>query len=374
MPAEPPPTDLTRTPRFSVLIPVRNGAPSVERAVESVLDQTKPDWELVIGDNASTDGTGDVARRFTDPRIRYVRWDRAAEIFENFERTYGLARGEWVFLLPADDLLRPECLARIGEAIDGHRGSRALAAVLTRASRIDADGRPIEVSYYGVQGPAPVAPGVYDAAGWLAAVCIPGSPPWDGGAFRRAAIESAGGFFRTDVPSMSADLELIIRIASRGDVAYLDEPLMAVTGSEGSHTPGRVRRNLERGEPFTTQGIAYAEGLRAHEMVRLVSRAERRAVAAAIARTHLRRATAHRTRAGGHGRRGALADVLRAAALSPGTVAQALPVAAATIVMPASLLVTLRERALGRRRQAASTRCGRLPCYRQRRPPRSTRP
>jgi len=345
----------TRPPRFSVMIPVRDGAGYVARAVESVLAQTDQDWELIIGDNASTDGTGEVACRYVDPRVRYVRWDEPVDIFDNFERTYRQTRGEWVFLLPADDLLAPACLARIGTAIEGHRGSRPLAAVLTRAARIDAAGRPIESSYYGFQGPAPVPPGVYDAAGWVAAVCIPGSPPWDGGAFRREAIEGTGAFFRTDIPSMSADLELIIRIATRGDVAYLDETLMTVTGSESSHTPGRVRRNLERREPFTTQGIAFAEGLRAHERVRPVSRAERRAVAAAIARTHLRRATAHRTRAGGLGRIAALTDVLRAARLSPATVAGALPVAALTIVAPAPMLAELRRRAL-RRRQRQSPR------------------
>jgi GT2 family glycosyltransferase len=334
------------------LIPVKDGASTIARAITSVLTQADSNWRLIVGDNASTDGTEGIARAFEDPRILLVRWDEPVGIFENFERTYRLGHGEWVFLLPADDQLSPRCLARIREVVDEQQPSRPIAAVLTRAARVDLAGQSIETTYYGTQGVAPVPAGVYDAAGWLATVCRPGSPPWDGGAFRREAVDAVGAFFRTDIPSMSADLELIIRIATVGDVAYIDEPLMTVTGSETSHTPGRVRRNLERREPFTPQGIALAQGLLAHERVRRVSAAERRAVHAAIARTHLRRATAHRIRPGGQGRRAALTDVLHAARLSPVTVVGRLALAAALVIAPTSTLVRIRERALRHAREA----------------------
>jgi hypothetical protein len=337
------------SPQFTVLIPVRDGAGFLAGAISSVLLQSNPDWELVIGDNASTDATADVARGFTDGRIRYVRWDDPVDIFRNFVRTYRLARGAWVYLLPADDRLAPSCLERIMAAIDAHTGQRPLAAVVSRAARVDPSGRPIETAYYGVQGVARVRPGTFDAAAWLAAVTTPGSAPWDGGAFNREVLEAAGGFYRTDIPSMSSDMELMIRVGAYGDVIYLDEPLISVMGSATTHTPGRVRRNLESGEPFTPQGIALAEGLRAHERTRVVLASERAAVNAAIARTHLRRATAHRILAGGCGRQGALHDVARAARLSPRTLARSLPTAALTVLAPAPMLIHLRERILRRR-------------------------
>jgi glycosyltransferase involved in cell wall biosynthesis len=338
-----------RRPFISVIVPVRNGSDFLEGAIESVLAQTDPDWELVIGDNASTDGTRDVAAAHNDDRIRYVLWDEPADIFDNFNRTFGLAHGEWVYLLPADDRLAPECLARIRAVVEGHHGQRPLVAVRVRAARVDPSGHPIDVAFYGMQGVAKVPAGVYDAAGWLAAVCAPGSPPWDGGAFRRATVEAMGTFFRSDIPTMSADYELSVRIATLGDVAYVDEVLLEVTGFPGSHTPGRLRRNLQLGEDFTSDGIAFVEGLRAHENARTVSPAERRAVARAVARTYLRRATAHRTYDGGRGRSAAVSDVVRAFRLSPRTVARSLPVAVATIVLPASVLMRLRSAALRRR-------------------------
>lgn len=334
------------TPRFSVLIPVWRGSPWIVRAIDSVRAQSFPDWELVLGDNASDDDTVALAREVEDARIRVVTWPDHVGIFENFERSFAMCQGEWVYLLPVDDVLMPDALERIAATIDAHGGARPLVAVLPRARRVAPDGRRIDVVYHGVQAEAWIEGGTYDATGWLRAVTRPGSPPWDGGAFRRGAVEAMGRFYRTDVPSMSADFELDIRIATQGDVAFLDEPVLAVTGSPTSDTPGRVRRNLSSGEPFTPRGRALLEGLRAHEMVRDVGSEERRWVAAAIARSHLRRATAHRTTEGGRGRRGALLDVRAAWELSPRTVIASLPQAVASVLVPAWALTAARTAVL----------------------------
>jgi len=56
--------------RITVLMPVYNGMPYIPQAVESVLSQSETDWELIISDNGSTDGTRDYLRTLTDPRIR----------------------------------------------------------------------------------------------------------------------------------------------------------------------------------------------------------------------------------------------------------------------------------------------------------------
>ena len=105
--------------RFSVYIPVWNGARWLDGAIESLLGQTYQDWELVIGDNASTDGTDAVAARHRDPRIRYHRWLEFVEISENYNRTLLLAKGEWLQLLGVDDRLHPRCLERMAERIEG---------------------------------------------------------------------------------------------------------------------------------------------------------------------------------------------------------------------------------------------------------------
>lgn len=341
-----------RAPRFSILIPVWNGSTFLGGAIDSVLAQASVDLECVVSDNASDEDLAAVCAARPDDRLRYHRWTEHVEIFESFDRALGLCRGDWVFLLPADDRLLPGCLEGIAARIDAYTGSRGLAAVFPKAARVDAEGRPIDVRYHGVQGETVLRDGTYSARDWLIATAEPGSPPWDGGAFRRDLLDAMGVFFRTDIPSMSADLELAIRLAAHGDIEYIDEPLMAVTGSTGSHTPGRFRNNMASGEAFTTRGIAYSEGLRAHEAVRAVGADERAVVNAAIARTHLRRATAQRTSEGGRGRRGAVGDLAAAMRLSPGTVLRNLPLAVAQVLAPVSVLEGARERALRNRERA----------------------
>ncbi len=339
-------------PRFSVIIPAFDGAAVLGGAIASVLEQTEPDWELIVGDNASTEdlagAVAEAAGTPDDPRIRYVRFDAHVGIFDNFNRTFAHARGEWVYLLPTDDRLEPECLAAIAHAIDEHDDEpRRLALVLGRARRVDPGGRPFEAQYYGFEGPGRLPEGRYDAGSWLRAVCTPGSPPWEGGAFRRAVVRETGTFFRADIPSMSADLELTARIAAYGDVVYLDEPLMSVTGRVESHTQGRRARNRSSGERGTPESLALAAALLAHEGRRVVSRAERAAVRGAVARSYLRRAAAHRYRAGGRGRGAALRDVARAVRIGgPAQLPRAVPLAVVVALVPEGVVRRLRGAAI----------------------------
>src|SRR5215471_5386343 len=106
---------MTQPARISVFIPVWNEAAWLPRAIESVVQQTYPHWELIIGDNASDDDLAAVAARFPDDRIRYHRWTGHTSIFENFNRTMLLCRNEWVQLLCADDRILPHCLATLAE-------------------------------------------------------------------------------------------------------------------------------------------------------------------------------------------------------------------------------------------------------------------
>src|SRR2546422_787475 len=66
------------TPRVSMAVPVYNGERYLGEALDSLLAQTYHDFELIICDNASTDGTGEIARSYAsmDERVRYVRNER----------------------------------------------------------------------------------------------------------------------------------------------------------------------------------------------------------------------------------------------------------------------------------------------------------
>jgi glycosyltransferase involved in cell wall biosynthesis len=97
----------TAPPRLTVLLPTHNRAASVGRSIESVLDQTYGDLELLISDNASEDDTEAVCRRYVehDARVRYVRHPVNLGPIGNFNWLLAHARSEFVLMLADDDWL-----------------------------------------------------------------------------------------------------------------------------------------------------------------------------------------------------------------------------------------------------------------------------
>jgi glycosyltransferase involved in cell wall biosynthesis len=70
-------------PAISILTPVWNGLPYIKECVNSVLAQDFQDWEMIVGDNASDDGTSEYLRTLTDPRIKVFRHDKNMGVCTN---------------------------------------------------------------------------------------------------------------------------------------------------------------------------------------------------------------------------------------------------------------------------------------------------
>lgn len=96
-------------PIVSIITPLYNKATYITETIQSVLSQTYPDWEMLIVDNGSTDGSWENAQAFEDSRIRLLQSPKQGP---GAARNYGLdfAQGEWIQFLDADDLLEPEHL------------------------------------------------------------------------------------------------------------------------------------------------------------------------------------------------------------------------------------------------------------------------
>lgn len=99
--------------RISVLIPVYNGIAYIAEAVDSVLAQNCPDWELVISDNGSTDGTRDYLRALSDPRIRTYEQPVNLGIMGNLNFLLAQARAPIAKIMGHDDTLLNGSLERI---------------------------------------------------------------------------------------------------------------------------------------------------------------------------------------------------------------------------------------------------------------------
>jgi glycosyltransferase involved in cell wall biosynthesis len=103
------------SPLFSICMPVYQGAAFINKAINSLRLQTWSDWELIIIDNASTDGTWEIiqAAASADGRIKVFRNASNIGMSENWNETLRHVRGEWIGTLAADDIYLPNALEQI---------------------------------------------------------------------------------------------------------------------------------------------------------------------------------------------------------------------------------------------------------------------
>jgi glycosyltransferase involved in cell wall biosynthesis len=133
--------DIRSCPLVSFGLPVRNGAATIAQAIQSVLDQTIENWELIISDNLSSDGTSEICASFAerDSRIRHVPTGRDLSIHENFRAAFHQSSGTYFRWHGDDDWLEPTYAERAVEALSRSDGS----VLCTTAQRYYRDEKPL---------------------------------------------------------------------------------------------------------------------------------------------------------------------------------------------------------------------------------------
>lgn len=230
------------TPRVSVLIGTYNNAATLERAARSMLDQTVSDLELLIVDDGSTDGTGEVAARIAaaDRRARVLTMPSNAGIARSLNAGLATAAAPIVAVLDADDWSDPRRLERQLDVLDA---DASIAVVGCRMREVDEHGRELR-------------PRTSLAAGEVNAVLMRFNPiPNTASAFRREAAIAIGGYdprYR-----WATEYDLWLRLAERHRIFALDEVLATRQMSSGNVAARREREQ-----------IAEAIGMRVRAMQR----------------------------------------------------------------------------------------------------------
>ena len=148
---------MTAAPRLSIGLPVYNGEDYLAESLEALLGQTYEDFELIISDNASTDGTTDICRRYArqDSRIRYFRQSRNLGCNPNHNFVIEQARGELFKLASDDDLYARDLLKHCVDVLDE---CPRYVLVHSWSALIDASGAVTNMVEYPVATDAPRAP------------------------------------------------------------------------------------------------------------------------------------------------------------------------------------------------------------------------
>ncbi len=123
-------------PVISVIIPVYNGAKTIRQTIESVLNQTFRDFELIIVNDGSTDKTLEVISSFKDLRIHVFSYQNAG-LSESRNRGIGLAAGEFLSFIDADDLWAP---LKLEVELETLRGNPEASVVYSWLDYIDENG------------------------------------------------------------------------------------------------------------------------------------------------------------------------------------------------------------------------------------------
>ncbi len=273
-----------KNPKISVCIPSYNCAPFIADAIDSVLAQSYPHFELLIIDDCSTDSSAEIISGYaeSDPRIVFLRNESNLGMVANWNRCIELARGEYIHYLFADDTFAsPECLAKMLSVIESEP---TISLVVSARNIIDEDSRVMRVTSHFRD--SKVSPGtkvirrcLYEARNLIGEPSVV--------MFRKS--QALRGF--NPEYAQFVDLEMWFHLLEQGTFAYLAEPLASFREHPGQQTKVNMRRMLHidesllllrdfaekpyaRFSAFTRWFLAYNQGYRIWKLYRqgLISR------------------------------------------------------------------------------------------------------
>ncbi|HKI17133.1 MAG TPA: glycosyltransferase family A protein, partial [Isosphaeraceae bacterium] len=148
---------MNAVPRLTVGLPVYNGDKYIAESLDALLGQSYTDFELIISDNASTDGTADICRRYEkqDSRVRYFRQPQNIGLAPNHNFVAVQARGELFKWASNDDLYARDLLERCVDALDKYPD---VVLAHSWTAKVDGSGAVTQAFKYPLTTDSPRAP------------------------------------------------------------------------------------------------------------------------------------------------------------------------------------------------------------------------
>lgn len=198
-------------PKLSVVMAVYNGERFLREAVESILSQTYSDFEFIIFDDCSKDGSAAILRSFTDPRLRIHTNEKNIGLTNSLNKGLAVARGKYIARMDADDISLPTRFAKQVAFLNEYP---AIALVGTWMECIDAEGRSLSSVNM------PTDPQIIKDE-MLKENCIAHPSVM----FRKDAVLATGGY-QTTLGRYAQDYDLWLRLLEQYQIANLSEHLL----------------------------------------------------------------------------------------------------------------------------------------------------
>ncbi|MEM6313862.1 MAG: glycosyltransferase [Planctomycetota bacterium] len=199
------------SPRVSFVMCVRNAAAHLREQLDSIFTQTFTDFEVILFDDGSTDGTRAIVESYRDERLRFE--PRAAGNYvERLNEALGLAQGEYIARVDGDDITEP---TRLAEQVAFLDANPAVAAVGSVMQEVDPHGVPLGLTDHATEH-AEIERRLLTGSGW--------AMPQPVATVRRSAAEAVGGY-RPEM-QWAEDLDFFLRVATVGNLANLPMPLV----------------------------------------------------------------------------------------------------------------------------------------------------
>jgi glycosyltransferase involved in cell wall biosynthesis len=214
--------------KVSICIPTYNSATFLAATLASALRQQFDDYEVVVCDNASTDGTPDLVAGLDDPRLQYRRFETLVGQAANWNRCLDLARGEYVLLLHADDLLADTYLAAAVPILDREP---SVGLVHCAVQHIDAEGAPLQVQQLFADDR------ICSSDDLVRRLLVDGCVVNPAGVLVRRSVYGAVGRFTEEIV-WGVDWHMWLRVALHGPTAYIAAPLASYRQHTLSGTAG----------------------------------------------------------------------------------------------------------------------------------------
>lgn len=217
-------------PLVSIIIPVYNQRPDFLReCIESVINQTYTNIEVIISDNHSTNETPEVLNTFRDERIRIVKPPEHLGLTANFQWGSEQARGEYISFLPSDDWLEKECIDELVKLIHPHPNIvMAFCNVKQYYNGIKADFISLKPGVSASEDEIQAYAKMSKMKGFMVG-CV----------LRRSVYEKVGGIGHGDI-TFASDRWLFMQMAIHGDGAYSNKPY----GVYRNENPARKSRTF----------------------------------------------------------------------------------------------------------------------------------